>query len=478
MVIGKKYTQLYQNQEQQFISYAKKCEAELIIIKEPLDKTFHRSILSQKLLIASKTNAYDMVAFFDLDLIIHQETPSIFDFLSEDKHFGAVLDPRGSDEFIATWQHIPRIMTETNESYFTDRNFKPKNNLLGSINGGVFVMHPKHVAKLFSDYYFSNHNQGTHNSHEETPMAYLTQTHDIFEPLPIAFNTQVLYKLKGTEKGRNILEEQTNANKRKRWFFKSKKTIITKKYQLFIEEQLQNTHILHFAGNYPIPPDYYSTKNKTLSPKGISISYGITVCNEAIEIEKLLKILIPLIDRNDEIIILQDITKRNLAVEAVLNKHQSYIKIIQAQLNNDFATFKNNLIFKSSKKYLFQLDADEIPKTTLIKNIKLFLVKEQQADAFFVPRINLVNNITPTHIEKWKWNINEKGYINFPDYQARILKLNAQIFWKNKIHELLYGYKTIKQLPNDEDFCLLHIKDIKKQEQQNNFYDTLEINKK
>lgn len=474
MVIGKKYEKLYQNLEQKFIDYAKKCEAELCVFQKPLDETFHRSILSQKLLIASKTTNYDMVAFLDLDLIINQEAPSIFDFLSKDKYFGAVLDPRGTNEFIATWQHIPRIIAETSENYFTDRNFKVKDNLLGSINGGVFVMRPKLVAKLFSDYYFSDHNQGTHNSHEEAPMAYLTQVHHIFEPLPITFNTQVLYKLKGTEKGRNALEAQTNANKRKRWLFKSKKTVISEKYQYFINEELQNTHILHFAGNYPIPINYYCANNKTLSPKDISISYGITVCNEAVEIEKLLKTLIPLIDKNDEIIILQDITEKNLAVETVLNKYQAHLKIVQAKLNNDFATFKNNLIFKASKKYLFQLDADEIPKTTLIKNIKPFLSKEQQADAFFVPRINIVNNITSAHIEKWKWNVNEKGYINFPDYQARILKLNAQIFWKNKVHELLYGYKKNKQLPNDEDFCLLHIKDIKKQEQQNNFYDTLE----
>jgi predicted RecA/RadA family phage recombinase len=45
------------------------------------------------------------------------------------------------------------------------------------------------------------------------------------------------------------------------------------------------------------------------------------------------------------------------------------------------------------------------------------------------------------------WNMNEEGYINFPDYQARIIKNNKKIFWKNKVHEVLYGNKNFTEVP-------------------------------
>jgi len=50
----------------------------------------------------------------------------------------------------------------------------------------------------------------------------------------------------------------------------------------------------------------------------INISYGITVNNETKEIKTLLDLLIPLIDAQDEIIVLQDITNENLEVTHIL----------------------------------------------------------------------------------------------------------------------------------------------------------------
>lgn len=471
MVIGEKYAKLYKSLEHQFINYAKVCKADIVIIDKPLDETFHRTILSQKLLIASKTTNYDIVAFLDLDILIQQKAPSIFEYLPDNKHFGAILDPRGTEEFRRTWQHIPRIGNETSKSYFTDRNFEANENLQGSINGGVFIMRPKKVAKLFSDYYFSTHNQGVNNSHEESPMAYLTQTHNIFEALPNKFNTQILYKLKGTEKGKEVLKKQPKISGliNKLLFGIKSYVYPTKTYLSFVENLLEQTYFLHFAGNITIPKKYYKP-----TKENISITYGITVCNEAKEVNNLLNTIIPLIDKNDEIIVLQDITKKNEKVVDVLNTYKNNITIVEAKLNNDFASFKNNLIQHSSKNYLFQLDADEIPKEHLIKNIKSFLLKNSKTDAFFVPRINIVNGITKEHIQKWDWKINKKGYINFPDNQARILKLNNRVFWKNKVHEKLYGFNKIGKIPQNEDFCLLHIKNIEKQEQQNSFYNTLE----
>lgn len=211
---------------------------------------------------------------------------------------------------------------------------------------------------------------------------------------------------------------------------------------------------------------------KSLLP--VKISYGITVCNEVSELTKLLETLLPLIDKNDEVIVLQDITVENLAVSSILEDYKDKVIHIKSKLNGDFATFKNNLIKAATKDYLFQIDADEIPKESLIKEIKYYLFKKRKKDVFMVPRINIVNGITDEHVKQWDWQVNDKGYINYPDFQHRIFKLNKGIVWENKVHEKLCNYdKIIGLKSSDYTMCLLHIKEIKKQEQQNAFYDTI-----
>lgn len=207
----------------------------------------------------------------------------------------------------------------------------------------------------------------------------------------------------------------------------------------------------------------------------INISYGITVNNETKEIKTLLDLLILLIDAQDEIIVLQDITNENLEVTHILDSYGDKIKRMQSSLNGDFAAFKNNLISASAKKYLFQIDADEYPKPELIKNIKWFLLKNFRADCFLVPRINTVEGITEEDIKNYEWKINEKNYINFPDFQNRLFKVNGKIRWENKVHEKLVNYSKLKRLPvKNENHCLVHPKGIERQRKQNAFYDTLE----
>lgn len=208
--------------------------------------------------------------------------------------------------------------------------------------------------------------------------------------------------------------------------------------------------------------------------KKISITYGITVCNEALELTKLLDTIIPLIDAEDEIVILQDVTNRDEHVSEVIKRHQNRVILIEAKLNNDFATFKNNLITYAKGDYLFQIDADEVPKETLIRQVKKVLRQKSNRDCFLIPRINVVNGLTSDHVKKWNWKVDENNRVNFPDYQFRIFKLNGIIKWKNAVHEEVVGYKKHYYLPSkNEDYCLIHIKDINKQEQQNNFYDTI-----
>tara|TARA_R110000782_G_scaffold96565_1_gene181075 strand:- start:2242 stop:2859 length:618 start_codon:yes stop_codon:yes gene_type:complete len=205
----------------------------------------------------------------------------------------------------------------------------------------------------------------------------------------------------------------------------------------------------------------------------MKISYAIPVCNEYKEIEYLLQYLIKHIREGDEIIVQCDEGNTTLEVYKVLNKCADRVKIIEFPLNNNFATFKNNLKDNCSGDYIFQIDADEYPEEYLMSHIDWLVDNNPDVDIFWVPRINTVEGLTQEHIQKWGWKVDPDGRVNFPDYQCRILKNIPDIRWKNKVHEVLTGYKTESYLPVNDEYCIHHLKDIKRQESQNKYYNTL-----
>ena len=207
----------------------------------------------------------------------------------------------------------------------------------------------------------------------------------------------------------------------------------------------------------------------------MTISYAITVCNELEELTKLLNFLQLHIRKEDEIVIQYDETSVTDEVKEYVtlmdSMHENH-KVIGFPLNKDFATFKNNLKSHCSKDYIFQVDADEIPHEYLVEYLPS-LLDTNPVDIVFVPRVNTVNGLTKSHIDKWKWKVNEKGWVNFPDYQTRIYKNTEDVTWMNKVHERITGYNTFSNFPAEEKWSLYHPKQIDRQEQQNEFYETI-----
>ena len=203
----------------------------------------------------------------------------------------------------------------------------------------------------------------------------------------------------------------------------------------------------------------------------MKISYAIPVCNEHVELRKLLSFLIKHKGKNDEIIVQCDQGNTTPEVYKVLyDLQQSYTEF---PLNGHFSNFKNNLKKLCSGDWIFQIDADELPHKSLITNLKSLLKLNPTTEMFLVPRVNTVEGLTQEHINKWRWNVNEKGWVNWPDYQTRIIQNSPKIKWQNKVHEQIIGVSTQGVLPKEEDWCLYHPKHILRQEAQNNFYDTL-----
>jgi len=207
----------------------------------------------------------------------------------------------------------------------------------------------------------------------------------------------------------------------------------------------------------------------------MKISYAITVCNEFIEIQRLVNFLLQHKRTQDNIVILYDEVNGDPEVENFLRTHSINGEFLwhKGKFDRHFADWKNKLTSLCNGDYIFQIDADEIPSEDLIKTLPELLEINPEMDVFLVPRVNTVKGLTATHIAKWGWRVNEEGWVNWPDFQWRIWKNTSEIKWVNKVHERLDGFKTYTALPDIEYFALYHPKTIEKQEKQNQLYDTI-----
>lgn len=206
----------------------------------------------------------------------------------------------------------------------------------------------------------------------------------------------------------------------------------------------------------------------------MKISYAITVCNEFKEIQKLIPYLLENKRPDDEIVVLYDSKNGDEKIEEYLRAksvNPSY-SWHSGEFDGHFADWKNKLTDLCNGDYIFQIDADEIPNEELIQNVPAIL-EMNDVDVILVPRVNLVDGLTDEYIKKWKWVVDDKGRVNWPDPQWRLYKKSESIRWVNKVHEKIVGYDTVSNLPWVEELSLFHHKSIEKQIKQNDYYDTL-----
>ena len=205
------------------------------------------------------------------------------------------------------------------------------------------------------------------------------------------------------------------------------------------------------------------------------ISYAITVCNEFVEIQRLVNFLLQHKRAQDNIVILYDEANGDPEIEAFLRSHSPNKEFAwhKGKFNKHFADWKNKLTSLCNGDYIFQIDADEYPSEDLIQALPEIIELNPEMDIYLVPRVNTVEGLTPEHIAKWGWNVTDTGWVNWPDFQWRIWRNVPEIKWVNKVHERLDGFKTYTMLPDVEYFALYHPKTIDKQEKQNNYYETL-----
>jgi len=208
----------------------------------------------------------------------------------------------------------------------------------------------------------------------------------------------------------------------------------------------------------------------------MKISYAIPVCNEFVEIQRLITFLLENKRPEDEIVVLYDSNNGDKEVETYLRKmnvERTLFRWASYKFDGNFAEMKNRLNGMCSGDYIFQIDADEMITEYMVRLLPQILAVNTETDLIRVPRVNKVEGLTESHIKQWRWIVDEKNRVNWPDYQWRIYKNDPRIRWHGQVHEKIIGHATHAVLPLEEDLALQHFKTIERQEKQNSYYDTL-----
>lgn len=223
--------------------------------------------------------------------------------------------------------------------------------------------------------------------------------------------------------------------------------------------------ILFFKRRLPI---LHYNRHKEEADK-LSVCFAITVCDEYEELRNLLNAIIPYVCENDEILIQGDEGNTTDKVKEVIAEYSSSIsKFVEFPLNHNFGAYKSQLAKHTNCKYIFQIDADEIPHPYLMRHIHR-IIYNNKLDLIRMARINIMIENDEKFIlwEDFKdHKILER--LNFPDYQRRIYRNTESISWTQTIHEKIIGFKTNAYLPTSEKYCLLHCKHWKKQIERDN----------
>ena len=111
-----------------------------------------------------------------------------------------------------------------------------------------------------------------------------------------------------------------------------------------------------------------------------------------------------------------------------------------------------------------------------VKEVVKSIIDETGAEILAIPRINIHPDITEEEAKDRKWNVNEAGFINWPDFQMRIHKKCDYITWTDELHTKLTGSDKVSGIKAIPPLAMWHIKSMDKQNSRWKIDETGDLN--
>lgn len=196
------------------------------------------------------------------------------------------------------------------------------------------------------------------------------------------------------------------------------------------------------------------------------------MCNEHRELDRLLSLLLPFVRPVDEVVVLVDQKKATAETYNTLVQYPQVLKR-DGDFTGNFAEWRNLLTSLCSKDWIFQIDADEVVVPTLISRVQECIQNAWGMKAFALPRINTVQGLTQEDIAKWHWQVNDNGWVNWPDWQIRVFQNDRSCKYVGDVHEhLVCPEHSVASIGEHPMCALIHPKTIERQRKQNELYAT------
>ena len=189
------------------------------------------------------------------------------------------------------------------------------------------------------------------------------------------------------------------------------------------------------------------------------ITYLIPMKDEIDQVENLISHLISLKHPDDVIRVLADSTTS----DSFVDKYADHKDVIFNRYTfiNSFADMRNTGVKLCDTKWVFHIDADELPHDNLIENLHTYLLNiSPETHIILVPRINHLLDLTPEIIEEYcMWpRLNSKDWWYWPDFQWRLHRTDKDVNWVDfrGVHETIDSTKyDIGQFYDDERLHVL-----------------------
>ena len=175
----------------------------------------------------------------------------------------------------------------------------------------------------------------------------------------------------------------------------------------------------------------------------MKISYAITVCNEEVELQKLVTFLLKHKELQDEIVITYDSKNGTKSVDEYLRSHSvnGEFNWHPFEFEGNFSDLKNHTKSMCSGDYIMHLDADELPHETLIEQLHTIL-EMNDVDLVWIPRVNTVDGITEHQIQKWGWRVNAPYEI----YNEKVMDTESEEYKLLKKMDLIVDENIVEEV--------------------------------
>jgi hypothetical protein len=114
--------------------------------------------------------------------------------------------------------------------------------------------------------------------------------------------------------------------------------------------------------------------------------------------------------------------------EYLMNNFDTYCNY---KNDNDITHLKNYVCDLATKDYVFLLDANEFLTAQTLALWNNVIKNEPEYDIFWTPRVNIDDTMSQKEKEeRYGLKLNERGWINWPDNQPRIIRKSAGLIWE------------------------------------------------